>query len=94
MAARGLPAVHLAPVFCAICEVRLEIQPHGNLGRTASPHAHASASSNDLINQHAAFRCLPCMVAKQGQCGSQSATWLCRTRITDAAAGQPAATGL
>lgn len=32
-------------------------------------------------------RCLACMVAKQGPCGDHKATWLCRSRLTDAAPG-------
>lgn len=32
-------------------------------------------------------RCLACMVAKQGPCGDHKATWLCRSRLTDAPPG-------
>ena len=32
-------------------------------------------------------RCLTCMVAKQGPCGDNKATWLCRSRLTDASPG-------
>ncbi|KAL3154588.1 hypothetical protein ABBQ32_014039 [Trebouxia sp. C0010 RCD-2024] len=32
-------------------------------------------------------RCLACMVAKQGPCGDHKATWLCRSRLTDAPSG-------
>ena len=39
-------------------------------------------------------RCLACMVAKQGPCGDHKATWLCRSRLTDAPPGDNVQNGM
>ena len=39
-------------------------------------------------------RCLACMVAKQGPCGDHKATWLCRSRLTDAPPGAHVQNGM
>lgn len=39
-------------------------------------------------------RCLACMVAKQGPCGDHKATWLCRSRLTDAPPGKDVQNGV
>lgn len=39
-------------------------------------------------------RCLACMVAKQGPCGDHKATWLCRSRLTDAPPGANVQSGM
>ena len=39
-------------------------------------------------------RCLACMVAKQGPCGDHKATWLCRSRLTDAPPGVDVQNGI